>query len=120
MTGASDGNSSSAGYSDSASDLTRMTDAGPDALAAYYDNWAGSYDADLPRMGYEAPKRAASIMVEQGVPFDAPILDAGCGTGLTGLELSKAGYRDITGIDLSLESLQAAEVGSVQVASGRL
>lgn len=37
MTGASNGNSSSAGFSDSASDLTRMTDAGPDALAAYYD-----------------------------------------------------------------------------------
>ena len=92
----------------------------PEEAIDLYRNWAGSYDADLPRMGYEAPKRAASIMVEQGVPFDAPILDAGCGTGLTGLELSKAGYSDITGIDLSLESLQAAEVGSVQVASGRL
>lgn len=109
MTGASDGRSSSDGFSDNASDLTSMTDADPQALAAYYDKWAESYDADLPKMGYDAPKRAAAIMVEQGVPFDAPVLDAGCGTGLTGLELSRAGYRDITGIDLSLESLQAAE-----------
>jgi predicted TPR repeat methyltransferase len=113
MTGASDGNSRGTDISDSASDLTRMTDAGPEALAAYYDKWAQSYDADLPRMGYDAPKRAAAIMVEHGVPFDAPVLDAGCGTGLTGLELSKAGYRDITGIDLSLESLQAAEAKGV-------
>lgn len=41
MTGASDGNSSSTGFSDSASDLTSMTDADPQTLAAYYDKWAG-------------------------------------------------------------------------------
>ena len=76
MTGASDGNSRGTDISDSASDLTRMTDAGPDALAAYYDKWAESYDADLPKMGYDAPKRAAAIMVEHGVPFEAPVLDA--------------------------------------------
>ncbi|MBX2831120.1 MAG: methyltransferase domain-containing protein [Rhodospirillales bacterium] len=108
-----DGDASPNDVSDSASDLTRMTDADPQSLAAYYDKWAGSYDADLPKMGYDAPMRAAAIMQDQGVAPDAPILDAGCGTGLTGLELSKAGYRDITGIDISLESLQAAEAKGV-------
>ncbi|WP_417829825.1 class I SAM-dependent DNA methyltransferase [Thalassospira sp.] len=113
MMDASDGTASSEDISDSAYDLARMTDADPDTLAAYYDKWAQSYDTDLSKMGYDAPKRAAAIMVEHGVPFDAPILDAGCGTGLTGLALSQAGYRDITGIDLSLESLQAAEAKGV-------
>lgn len=109
MTGASNGNSSKADISDTATDLTSMTNADAETLADYYDKWAQSYDADLPKMGYDAPKRAAEIMREQGVALDAPILDAGCGTGLTGLELAKAGYTDITGIDLSLESLQTAE-----------
>lgn len=109
MTGASNGNSSKADISDTATDLTSMTNADAETLADYYDKWAQSYDADLPKMGYDAPKRAAEIMREQGIAFDAPILDAGCGTGLTGLELAKAGYTDITGIDLSLESLQTAE-----------
>lgn len=113
MMDASDGTANSDDISDSASDLTKMTDADPKTLAAYYDQWAESYDRDLPKMGYDAPVRAAAIMVEQDVAVDAPILDAGCGTGLTGLELSKAGYRDITGIDLSLESLQAAEAKGV-------
>ncbi|WP_430475656.1 class I SAM-dependent DNA methyltransferase [Thalassospira lucentensis] len=108
-----DGDASHNDISESASDLTRMTDADPQSLAAYYDKWAGSYDADLPKMGYDAPMRAAAIMQDQGVAPDAPILDAGCGTGLTGLELSKAGYSDITGIDISLESLQAAEAKGV-------
>jgi len=111
--GASNGKTKSVAYSDNATDLTSMTNADAQTLAAYYDKWAESYDADLPKMGYDAPKRAAAIMVEHGVPFDAPVLDAGCGTGLTGLELSKAGYSDITGIDLSLESLQAAEAKGV-------
>jgi len=113
MMDACDGTANSEDISDSASDLTKMTDADPKTLAAYYDQWAESYDRDLPKMGYDAPVRAAAIMVEQDVAVDAPILDAGCGTGLTGLELSKAGYRDITGIDLSLESLQAAEAKGV-------
>ncbi|MCC9623113.1 class I SAM-dependent methyltransferase [Thalassospira sp. MA62] len=109
MMDASDGKASDRDFSDSASDLTKMTDADPKALAAYYDKWAKNYDTDLPMMGYEAPRRAAQIMREHGIALDGPILDAGCGTGLTGLELSKLGYRDITGIDLSVDSLDAAE-----------
>ncbi|MEQ9348414.1 MAG: class I SAM-dependent methyltransferase [Thalassospira sp.] len=113
MVNASNGTANRHDISDSASDLTRMTDASPEALAAYYDKWAGSYDTDLPKMGYDAPVRAAAIMQGQNVALDAPILDAGCGTGLTGLALADLGYRDITGIDISLESLQAAEAKGV-------
>tara|TARA_R110000782_G_scaffold87620_1_gene169601 strand:+ start:336 stop:1007 length:672 start_codon:yes stop_codon:yes gene_type:complete len=113
MVDASDGDANRHDISDSASELTRMTDADPQRLAAYYDKWAESYDADLPKMGYDAPVHAAAIMVAQDIAFDAPILDAGCGTGLTGQELARAGYTDLTGIDLSLESLQAAEAKGV-------
>ena len=113
MVDASTGDAHRHDVSNSASDLSSMTGATPEALAAYYDNWAGSYDADLPKMGYDAPVRAAKIMRDHDLALDAPILDAGCGTGLTGQELARAGYRDLTGIDLSLESLQAAEAKGV-------
>lgn len=113
MVNASDGTANRHDISESAAELTRMSDASPEDLAAYYDKWAQSYDADLPEMGYDAPIRAADIMRAQNVPFDAPILDAGCGTGLTGVALAKAGYTDITGIDISLESLQVAEAKGV-------
>ncbi|MEQ8393496.1 MAG: class I SAM-dependent methyltransferase [Thalassospira sp.] len=113
MVNASNGTANRHDISESAADLTRMSDASPEDLAAYYDKWAGSYDTDLPKMGYDAPMRAAAIMQGQGVALDAPILDAGCGTGLTGLALADLGYRDITGIDISLESLQAAEAKGV-------
>ena len=113
MVDASTGDAPRHDVSDSASDLSSMTNATPEALAAYYDKWAGSYDADLPKMGYDAPIRAAQIMRDHDIALDAPILDAGCGTGLTGLELARLGYRDITGIDISLECLQEAEAKGV-------
>ena len=109
MVDASNGATSQKDISDTASDLASMTDASPEELAAYYDKWATSYEKDLLDMGYEAPTRAATFMAQQNIPKDSPILDAGCGTGLTGLELAKQGYRHITGIDISPESLKQAK-----------
>ncbi|OSQ38051.1 class I SAM-dependent DNA methyltransferase [Thalassospira mesophila] len=109
MVDASDGNTSHNSVSNTASDLVNMTHASPEALAAYYDKWATSYEKDLLAMGYQAPARAAQIMTTQGLHAKSPILDAGCGTGLTGLELSNQGFSHITGIDISPESLKQAK-----------
>ena len=77
-------------------------------VAVNYDDWAEKYDADLEEWEYQAPAEAARLL-KTYVPETGKILDAGCGTGLTGSALKNAGYIDITGIDISAKSLPIAE-----------
>ena len=109
MVDASNGATSQTDISDTASNLASMSNASPEELAAYYDQWATSYEKDLLEMGYEAPAKAAAFMTRHDISKDSPILDAGCGTGLTGLELAKQGYKRLTGVDISPESLKLAK-----------
>ena len=76
-------------------------------IEKYYDDWATDYDRTLAEWRYEAPTRAAEILRERLGP-DAVILDAGCGTGLTGKALADAGFTTFDGIDLSSRSLESA------------
>ena len=78
----------------------------PAEVAAYYDNWADTYDATLHSWDYTAPSDGARLLVERG--GSAPVLDIGCGTGLTGQALADLGFEPIDGIDLSVASLQRA------------
>ena len=77
-------------------------------IEQYYDQWAAEYDGDLQDWNYEAPKEAAALL-RQGVPLEAKVLDAGCGTGLSGQALKAQGYTHVTGIDLSQASLDLAQ-----------
>jgi predicted TPR repeat methyltransferase len=77
-------------------------------IAAYYDQWAQQYDRDLHAWRYDAPAAAACLLKDYA-PEAGPILDAGCGTGLTGKALRDQGYPDLTGLDISAESLRLAE-----------
>ncbi len=77
-------------------------------VAKYYDEWATNYNDTLVSWNYRAPVDAANLM-KQYVPTDRRLLDAGCGTGLSGQALLDAGYRDIVGIDISPDSLVIAE-----------
>jgi predicted TPR repeat methyltransferase len=82
--------------------------ADPADVAAYYDEWAQRYDADLDGWAYRAPGIVAGIVLEHAPRADV-VLDAGCGTGRTGRALRSAGYHgDLHGIDLSEESLAIA------------
>lgn len=108
MTEASTERVDQAGIAGVASELAEMASASTASLVDYYDKWAASYDADLLAMGYEAPKVAAQALKEAGADPAGPILDAGCGTGLSGLELKKAGFSGIVGIDISPASLELA------------
>lgn len=73
-----------------------------------YDDWAAGYDDDLAGWDYRAPAEAAA-MLRETVPLSAEILDAGCGTGLSGRALREAGFTGpIDGIDLSPASLDVA------------
>lgn len=78
-------------------------------LESYYDQWSASYDLDMPGMGYEAPARIAETVQAYGIGRDEPILDAGCGTGLSGQALADVGFRRITGTDISGASLALAQ-----------
>lgn len=78
-------------------------------VARYYDDWADDYDRTLGEWQYEAPTQVAARMRARLAP-DAIVLDAGCGTGLSGRALADAGFVTIDGIDISQRSLDIAAV----------
>lgn len=78
-----------------------------DEVAKYYDDWAEEYDRTLAQWQYEAPQQVASRLRAE-LSTDADILDAGCGTGLSGEALAEAGFQTIDGMDVSQRSLDVA------------
>ena len=85
-----------------------------DELMQVYAAWADAYDHDLTEgHGYKAPEDAVAGFLELGLPQDARILDAGCGTGMVGLLLHAAGYTHIDGADLSAEMRAVAATHGV-------
>ena len=78
-------------------------------VAKTYDDWAESYDQTLADWDYRAPADAAQLLRTRA-ELDVAILDAGCGTGLTGVALQRAGFvGPIDGLDISPISLHEAE-----------
>ncbi len=75
---------------------------------AIYADWADGYDGDMDRMSYATPGRVAQALRQFLSDPTAPILDFGCGTGLSGAALRKAGYAAIDGTDISAEMLEIA------------
>lgn len=92
-----------------ARDLDGILHADTAELESYYDQWSASYDLDMPGMGYEAPARIAEAVQAYGIGCDEPILDAGCGTGLSGQALADVGFRRISGTDISGGALAMAQ-----------
>ena len=81
---------------------------GADETQRLYDEWSKSYDAEVSENGYVTPKRIAQALA--GVINDPsePILDYGCGTGISGFELRSAGFTHIHGADPSPNMLKGA------------
>ena len=78
-------------------------------LMEFYAAWAENYDTDLiDTYGYMAPTDAVNELMTQGLPADARILDAGCGTGQAGTLLAAAGFTHVDGADLSPEMREVA------------
>jgi ubiquinone/menaquinone biosynthesis C-methylase UbiE len=83
-----------------------------------YDEWAKTYDTDMTSHDFTAPTLVAQA-VSRGLKLNhispsspltgLQILDAGCGTGLVGIELSKLGCTDILGLDISEGMLAVAK-----------
>jgi predicted TPR repeat methyltransferase len=81
-----------------------------------YDTFAasGTYDETFEDWGYVGPETAAAIM-RNYVPLDSRVLDAACGSGLTGTAMRTLGYRHIAGIDISARLLElAARTGAYE------
>ena len=76
---------------------------------AHYQKWAGSYDAEVVGQGYVTPHRAAQALWSALPQSQTPILDYGCGTGLSGIALRSVGYEVIDGIDPSPEMRHEAK-----------
>jgi predicted TPR repeat methyltransferase len=80
----------------------------PEALAKAYTAWAATYDGETAALGYLLPFLITSWVTRYVPAGQGPLLDAGCGTGLTGPQLKALGYHDIAGLDLSKDMLAIA------------
>lgn len=80
----------------------------PDEVAAAYDQWAESYEADMAASGYRHPTIALALLARHLPRGAGPILDAGVGTGLMGQWLPLVGYDVVDGLDLSAGMLAVA------------
>ncbi len=88
-----------AGYSTDSSTVERDYDAFADT---------GTYDETFEEWGYVGPETAAAIL-KNFASTDGRILDAACGSGLTGTAMKNLGFRHIEGIDISGRLLAIAE-----------
>lgn len=79
---------------------------------AIYQDWAASYDADVTNAGYATPDRCAAALAEH-LPKTARLLDFGCGTGLSGQAMTRAGFTQIDGVEITAEMLDLAHTTGV-------
>jgi predicted TPR repeat methyltransferase len=80
----------------------------PAELAVAYAEWAATYDSETASLGYSLPFVIAAWVTRYVPTGEGPLLDAGCGTGLSGPSLKALGYDKIEGLDLSQDMLDIA------------
>ncbi|MDQ6434052.1 class I SAM-dependent methyltransferase [Mesorhizobium sp. LHD-90] len=80
----------------------------PEALAEAYAAWAATYDGETAALGYLLPFLIVAWITRYVPVAEGPLLDAGCGTGLSGPQLVALGYGDLAGLDLSEDMLKIA------------
>jgi len=82
---------------------------GAEATRQFYDDWSESYDAEVRENGYATPARCAAALKKFTGGLATPLLDIGCGTGVSGEAFRDAGFTTIDGADFSAEMLAAAK-----------
>lgn len=83
-----------------------------DQVIARYANLAPVYNEAVAEWGYDGHEIAAGLM-RKYARMTGKILDAGCGTGLTGMALYQAGSTQIVGMDLSPVCLSTSKATGV-------
>ena len=73
----------------------------------YYDEWGekDKYNKDMIEWNYTGPKETVEVFKKYNENKEILIFDAGCGTGLVGLQLKKFGFKYFHGADLSQKLL---------------
>ena len=86
-------------------DIYKLTT--PEEILKYYQDWTkkDKYNQDMIDLNYVAPKETVLVLKKYIQNNDCKILDAGCGTGLVGIELKKYGFSNIEGVDFSQDML---------------
>ena len=84
-----------------------------DEVMKYYDDWGieNKYDKDMEDWNYTGPKETSKIFAKHAGNKSINIFDAGCGTGLVGVELKKYGFLNFYGADLSQKLLDLVPNG---------
>ena len=77
-------------------------------LRPFYAQWAQSYDQEVGENGYVTPLRIADALARHVKDLSIPILDYGCGTGVSGQAFQEVGFLTIDGVDISAEMLEVA------------
>ena len=85
----------------------------PTELHDAYSAWANEYDRETAELGYGLPFLIGAWVARYVPRGNGPILDAGCGTGLSGPYLKALGYDHIEGLDISAEMLRLARARNV-------
>ena len=87
-----------------------------DEVMKYYDEWGekNKYNKDMVEWNYTGPKETVEVLKKYLLKKDSIIFDAGCGTGLVGLELKKFGYNFFHGADLSQKLLDTVPTNLYQ------
>ena len=87
-----------------------------DEVMKYYDEWGegNKYDQDMVDWNYTGPKETSEVFIKYQKNKYAKIFDAGCGTGLVGVELKKYGFSNFYGADLSQKLLDLVPTGLYQ------
>ena len=81
-----------------------------DDLMNVYQKWAADYDDDNDNLlGTVSQPMSVQILQEYVKNKELKIIDVGCGTGLVGRELERAGFSNFDGIDISKEMIDIAK-----------
>jgi len=81
----------------------------PEGVRQLYDDWAATYESEIGENGYATPGRCAAALAQYVRDKATPVLDFGCGTGLSGLALRLVGFETIDGVDVSADMLAKAK-----------
>ena len=92
-------------------DIHKLTTS--EELLKYYQDWTkkNKYNQDMINWKYTAPQETVLVLKKYALNNKYKILDAGCGTGLVGIELKKCGYSNIDGVDFSQNMLDLIPQG---------
>ena len=92
-------------------DIYKLTTS--EELLKYYQDWTkkNKYNQDMVDWNYTAPQETVLVLKKYALNNKCKILDAGCGTGLVGIELKKCGYSNIEGVDFSQNMLDLIPKG---------